>query len=58
MRLEVRLLAEEEQHIDQLIMNKQAELKHMVESSETNKYPFEPICNDLDLTFIALILLN
>lgn len=47
MRLQARLLAEEEQNIDQLILNKQAELKYMVESSETNKYPFEPICNEL-----------
>lgn len=45
MRLQVRLLAEEEQNIDQLILNKQAELKYMVESSETNKYPFDLICN-------------
>lgn len=45
MRLQVRLLAEEEQNIDQMILNKQAELKYMVESSETNKYPFDPICH-------------
>jgi transcription factor E2F3 len=40
MRLQVRLLAEEEQNIDQLILNKQAELKYMVESSETNKFNY------------------
>ncbi len=59
MRLQVRLLAEDEQLMDQLILNKQQELKNMLESSETNKYPFEPICNDLDLTLnAALVLLN
>ncbi len=41
MRLQVRLLAEEEQQIEQLILNKQTELKYLVEGSETNKYPFK-----------------